>query len=30
MTGVETDPDEMGIMPRSFKDVFERIDLDSQ
>ena len=30
MTGVENDPKEQGIMPRSFKDVFERIEGDSQ
>jgi len=26
MAGLEGDPDEEGIMPRSFRDVFERIE----
>ena len=29
MTGVEDDPELQGIMPRSFKDVFGRIENDS-
>ena len=30
MTGKETDPEEKGIMPRSFEDVFRRIEGDSE
>jgi len=30
MTGVENDPVEKGIMPRSFDDVFKRIEGDSE
>jgi hypothetical protein len=30
MTGVENDPTEKGIMPRSFDDVFKRIEGDSE
>jgi DNA replication protein DnaC len=30
MTGQENDPVEMGIMPRSFADVFKRIEGDSE
>ena len=30
MTGVENDPNEKGIMPRSFEDVFKRIENDSK
>ena len=30
MTGIEHDPEEKGIMPRSFEDVFKRIEGDSE
>ena len=30
MTGVENDPKEKGIMPRSFEDIFKRIENDSE
>jgi hypothetical protein len=30
MTGIENDPEEKGIMPRSFEDVFKRIEGDSE
>ena len=30
MTGVESDPKEKGIMPRSFEDIFKRIEGDSE
>ena len=30
MTGLERDPIEKGIMPRSFDDIFKRIDADSK
>lgn len=30
MTGRENDPEEMGIMPRSFQDIFKRIEGDSE
>lgn len=30
MTGIESDKEEKGIMPRSFEDVFTRIEADSE
>jgi hypothetical protein len=30
MTGIESDIEEKGIMPRSFEDVFTRIEADSE
>jgi hypothetical protein len=30
MTGSDKDPKEFGIMPRSFEDIFKRINLDSK
>ena len=30
MTGKETDPIQKGIMPRSFEDIFKRIEGDSE
>jgi hypothetical protein len=30
MTGIEHDLEEKGIMPRSFEDVFKRIEGDSE